>query len=56
MYYVKSYFPTNLMLNSGQTTQCMNKSRAITPSGPSATGLLTDWINTFNFMISKWAR
>ncbi|XP_052811001.1 uncharacterized protein LOC128238790 isoform X2 [Mya arenaria] len=32
------------------TTPCMNKTKSRSPNGPSAVGLLTDWINTFNFM------
>lgn len=36
------------VLHTGNTTPCMNYSREHT--GPSATGLLTDWLNAFNFI------
>ncbi|XP_060605574.1 uncharacterized protein LOC132758078 isoform X2 [Ruditapes philippinarum] len=35
-------------LESGNTTPCMNQSHG--HNGPSATGLLSDWLNAFNFI------
>ena len=40
----------------GKTTPCINYTNEMVGGvrGPSATGLLTDWLNAFNFIIGKY--
>ncbi|XP_052244508.1 protein eva-1-like [Dreissena polymorpha] len=40
-------------LEPGKTTPCTNTSSSREPQGPSATRLLTDWLNAFNFIIEN---